>query len=187
MAFMKIEIYAAPFRILKSRLFVNTFNYQKFILLKPKNFFMETKEFKDFVQPKELTPCNEFVSSGMMALEHESASELTKRFRHKFGHQKSPAYFLCSTTIATLNGIPNMDGIRIYSGLTEDDIEVLIIVGTTQIGDKNFDVFEYDYKINNNNTLIKNIPAPVYVLRPCPPPVPCPPKNFMNVDNPYIT
>ncbi len=165
---------------------------------------METKELKEFLSIKH--DCTKFHSdlhedTGINLSEHDAAA-LTKKYREEHNLSNSPAYFIGIKKIDMLWGVPGIQGIRIYPGMTENGREVLILVAATEAMEKSYDILEYSYTIFNNpepilikrehsglkddaeqeqgNVKIVHQKAPLLVAKPCPPPNPCPPKNNLN-------
>jgi len=108
----------------------------------------------------------------------KDAAALTRNFRKtrvdpqtKKNFEQSPCNFIPVHVLQKFWGIPNIQGINIYNGLTDDDQEVLILVGVTEYEGKNYDVLRYKFGVNGLPCK-EEIEAFIYYLRPCPPPTP---------------
>jgi hypothetical protein len=90
---------------------------------------------------------------------------------------RSKCFFLPFDVIQKFYGVPNIDGIRIYQGLSEGK-EVLVLIGQTTFERnghfESHDVFAYKYTFIDDAISVPYQQAPTAVLSPCPPPYPCP-------------
>jgi len=107
--------------------------------------------------------------------EVDNLNENQKKIYNYF--YRSRCFFLPFDVIQKFYGVPNIDGIRIYQGLSEGK-EVLILIGQTTF-EKNgqfesYDVFAYKYTFIDDEISVSYQKAPVVTLSPCPPPYPCP-------------
>ncbi|CAN5704711.1 hypothetical protein BH10BAC2_BH10BAC2_42840 [soil metagenome] len=107
------------------------------------------------------------------------ARDLAKRYRDTHGSPPHTSfYFLSKQFLDLIAGVPGVDGLKLYRGLTEDQAEVLIMVpahianpGTEQ--ENWVDIVEYAYTINDGKKTeySEQFANTVFLLRgPCPPP-----------------
>jgi hypothetical protein len=94
--------------------------------------------------------------------------------------EQSKCYFLSFEVIQKFIGIPGIDGLRLYKGLTEDNKEVLLVVAATNYKGMSFDIFQYEYTFYDDKVEVPKQDAPIIALNPCPPPNPCPHLNRFN-------
>ena len=84
--------------------------------------------------------------------------------------KKLPCFFIPLDVIEKFYGIPNIQGITIYIGKIQGQ-EVLYLVGTTKIGNQYYDVYNYNFSINDGQVSEpKYIKVPTYAGHLCPPP-----------------
>jgi len=110
----------------------------------------------------------------------KEVDNLKQNQKYMYNHfYRSKCFFLSFDVIQKFYGVPNIDGIRIYKGLSGDK-EVLLLIGQTTI-EKNgqfesHDVFAYKYTFIDDEISVPYQSAPAVLLKPCPPPYPCPPR-----------
>jgi len=117
-----------------------------------------------------------FKNPGQISL--KDAASYTRNFRKEHKDPKtekyferSPCHFVSLDVLQKFMGIPNLQGINIYNGLTDNKEEVIILVGATKYEGKIYDVLRYTFGINGLPCK-EEIVAFMYYLRPCPPPTP---------------
>ncbi|QEC66582.1 hypothetical protein FRZ67_04450 [Panacibacter ginsenosidivorans] len=109
----------------------------------------------------------------------QDARDLAKRYRDAHSTPPhTPFYFLSKKFLDIISGVPGVDGLKLYQGLTADQKEVLLMV-PAHINDPGsskenwVDIVEYSYTINEDKKTAysQDFNNTIFLLSgPCPPP-----------------